>query len=217
MLVPRILPPLSLAALLVATAAGAQTTPPAGTAPPAASAVAPAVARQDEEAGLPVSLDRIRRGLAREDTLARAAEQEWRPMFRVEVDGQLPSFSTFIGEGESLSGPAPWGSMTHGDFLQMVTPPQARSFGASTNGDLLQVLATSLLSGFAVQGAMSAARAVPDIIRRGREAAARREVQQVLAELDRRRREEAQRQRAAEDERRKAEAAGVVAPPGPGR
>ena len=138
-------------------------------------------------------------------------------MFRVEVDGQLPSFSTFIGEGESLSGPAPWGSMTHGDFLQLVTPPQARSFGASTNGDLLQVLATSLLSGFAVQGALSAARAVPDIIRRGREAAARREVQQVLAELERRRREEEQRQRAAEDERRKAEAAGVVAPPGPGR
>lgn len=209
--VPRSLIPLSLALLALAAGAGAQTAPaaPRATAPAAASA-SPG---EPPDADLPVSLDRIRRGLSRQDTLASAAAQQWRPMFRVEVDGELPSFSAFIGEGESLTGPSPWGSMTHSDFLQMVTPPQARSFGASTNSDLLQVLATSLLSGFAVQGVMSAVQAVPDIIRRGREAAARREVQQVLQELERRRLEEEARQRATDEARRKAEAAGIVPPP----
>ncbi len=204
--------PTALALLLLAAPAGAQTAAAPATPPRAPAAADPPAAGQDD---LPVSLERIRRGLARDDTLARAAGREWRPMFRVEVDGQLPSFAAFIGEGESLTGPAPWGSMTHGDFLQMVTPPQARSFGASTNGDLLQVLATSLLANVALGGAVSAARAIPDIIRRGREAAARREVQRVVDEIERRREEEAARRQDEERRRQAAEAAGIVPPAAP--
>jgi hypothetical protein len=165
-----------------------------------------------DSADLPVSLDRIRRGLAQADTLQRAAARQRQPMFRIEVDGELPSFSTFIAEGESLASPAPWGGMTHAEFLTMVTPPQARAFGASTNGDLLQVLATSLLGGYAIQGASALIGKVPDLIRQGREAAARREVQQALADLERRRREADARAREADAERRRAEEAGLVEP-----
>lgn len=207
---PRVAP-LPLVLLILTATAVAQ---PAGTSagrppdpdPPAHSSPAPAAV------GLPVSLDRIRRDLARADTLARATVTDWQPMFRVEVDGQLPSFSVFIGEDESLSGPAPWGGMTHAEFMAMVTPPQARAFGASTNGALLQVLASSLATAYGVQGLTALARAAPDGIRRGREAVARREVQRTLAELERRQREERARAQAAEAERRKAEEAGLLAP-----
>ena len=113
-----------------------------------------------EDRALRTDLERIRRALARPDTLRAMIGEDGRVVFRVEVEGQLPRFADFIGRNESLVGPSPWGSMTHGDFLQLVTPPQAQSFGAFTNGDLLQVLATSLASAFVLNGAGKAAGAL---------------------------------------------------------
>lgn len=190
---------------------------PTSPAPPS-QAPPPDEAADPQTAGeLPVSLERIRRGLERDDTLLRAAGESRHPIFRIDVDAELPSFSAFIGEDESLSSPAPWGGMTHNEFLTMVTPPQARSYGAFTNGDLLQVLATSILGSYAMGGATALLGRVPDVIRQGREAAARREVQRTLAELERRRREEEARQKAEEAERKKAEEAGLTRPQSPPR
>lgn len=208
-------PLLLLAALATAATAAAR---PARAQPVPTPVMDSARAESDQPstpAGLPVSIERIRRELARADTLRRAADRQRQPMFRIEVDGELPSFSTFIAEGESLSAPAPWGGMTHAEFLGMVTPPQARSFGASTNSDLLQLVATSLLTGYAMQGTSSIIGKIPDIIRKGREAAARREVQQALANLERSRREQEARDQEAAAERRKAEDAGLVKPTPP--
>ena len=110
-------------------------------------------------------------------------------MFRVEVEGQLPTFQAFIGEDESLTGPTPFGSMTHGDFLNMVNPPLMRSFGSFTNTELLQVLATSLVSGAIVNGAVESIKGVRGMVRDRRSRLAQEEVQQVIAEVERRKRE----------------------------
>lgn len=201
---------LLIAMMVLPAGVWAQTAPAEPAAPARTPSSAGATAEQASEAELPVSLDRIREGLERPDTLARAAARADRPTFRVDIEGKLPSFAEFIGEGESLSGPAPYGGMTHNEFLSMVTPPQVRSFGASTNGDLLQVLATSLLSALAVQGASSAIARIPSFIRSARERAAREEVRQVLAELERRQAEARAREEAAEAERKKAIEAGRV-------
>jgi hypothetical protein len=185
-----------------------------------AQPVAPAAVPQASEPGVAsgaVSIDRIRRALERDAVLASALaelEREGRPVFRVEIEGELPSFSTFINEGESLLGPAPWGAMTHREFLAMVTPPQARPYGASTNGDLLQLLATSFGSALALNALTSTAKGIPAFIRHAKERAARKEVQQVLAELERRRAAEDAKAKADEAERRKAAAAGLIKPGG---
>ena len=150
------------------------------------------------------TLERIRRELARPDTLRSAVGDDGRVVFRIEVEGQLPRFSDFIGQDQSLVGTSPWGAMTHGDFLSMVTPPQARPYGAYTGGDLLQVLATSLASAFAIAGAVKAVDAVRDEAQERRSRSAVEEVRLVVAEIERRRAEEAARKQAEEEASRKA-------------
>jgi hypothetical protein len=165
-----------------------------------AASTAASAPGEAEAAGNAVDLERIRRELARPDTLRTQFGDDGRVVFRVEVEGQLPRFSDFIGRDESLVGPTPFGSMTHSDFVAMVTPPQARSFGAFTNGDLLQVLGTSLAAAFALNGAAKTV----DAFRSwwaGREvSSARAEIKEVLDANERQRIEEAARQRAAEAE-----------------
>ena len=163
---------------------------------------------------LPVSLERIRRDLARPDALRSSAERGRGPMFRVEIEAPLPRFSDFVGDGELLASPSPWGGMTHHEFLAMVTPPQARAYGAFTNGDLLQVVATSLASAYAVQGALGLVEGVKAMLRERRTSAAKAEVAEVLDTLERLTREN--ERLAREDEaRKKAAAAGLVKDPPP--
>jgi hypothetical protein len=157
------------------------------------------------------TLERVRRELARPDTLRRVVGDDGRVVFRVEVEGQLPRFSEFIGKDQPLVGTSPWGAMTHGDFLSMVTPPQAQPYGAFTGGDLLQVLATSLASAFAITGAVKAVEAVRGEVRERRSKAAEEEVQQVVAEVERRQAEEAARKAAEEEDAARKKAA--TAPP----
>lgn len=161
---------------------------------------------------LPVSLDRIRRELERPDTLRRSAERDERPMFSVEIEVPLPRFADFVGEGELLQSPSPWGGMTHSDFLAMVTPAQARAYGAFTNADLLQVVATSIASAYALNGAAGLVEDVKSMLRERRTRAAREEVLEVLATLERLQREQArlEQERA---ERKKAAEAGLIKDP----
>jgi hypothetical protein len=102
--------------------------------------------------------------------------------------------------------------MTHSDFLAMVTPPQARAFGASINGDLLQVVATSLASAYAVNGAVGLVEGFKSMMRDRRTREAREEVREVLETLERLRRED-ERLKKEEEERRKAAEAGLIKDP----
>lgn len=209
-----------LAAVLPALAEPAAAPLPQGETPAAVEAGGPG------EGSLAVDqayLDRIRRELARPDTLRAQFGDDGRVVFRVEVEGQLPRFADFIGRDESLVGTTPFGSMTHSDFVSMVTPPQARSFGAFTNGDLLQVLGTSLAAAFAINGAVRTADAFKSWWS-GREVkSAREEIKVVVdAAAERQRIEEAARQRAAEAEADRlaaieAERKALAAPREPGR
>jgi hypothetical protein len=162
------------------------------------------------------SFERIRRELGRPEVIRLSAFDDGRPVYRVEVEGQLPKFTDFLAEGERLGGPVAWGGLTHNEFLSMVTPKQAQPYGAFTNGDLLQVLATSFLTGLAFQGAAKGGGAlvqgVRGAIRSRQERAAREEVYRVVQELERRREEEA-RKKEEEEAKKKVGGDGSPKPP----
>jgi hypothetical protein len=178
-----------LATLLTAPPAFAQAGGQASAPPRSDSSVTQGADRMPPPPDLPVSLERVREGLARPDLLRAQFGDDGRVVFRVEVEGRLPTFQSFIGEDEPLTGPTPFGSMTHSDFLQMVTPSTMRSYQAFTTGELLQVLATSYVSGAILNGAAAAVKGVRGMVRERRSKLAREEVRQVIAELERRQRE----------------------------
>ena len=184
---------LLLTLLLAAPPAFARTEGRAGPAPAQATAGATAPNQDRSNGDLPVSLDRIRDGLQRPDLLHVEFGDDGRVVFRVEVEGRLPTFQEFIGKDTPLTGPTPWGSMTHRDFLERVTPPQMQSFGAFTPKQLLQVAATQALSGAAISGVFAAVKGVQGAIRDRQVRLAQEEVRQVLAELERRKQEAGQK------------------------
>lgn len=89
-------------------------------------------------ADLPVSLDRIRKGL--ENTPARELiplRREDLPRFYVEIVGK-PSFETFLQGFDLVNGPVPFGGMTHREFLSMVTPKELYSSAGFGAAEVLQ-------------------------------------------------------------------------------
>jgi hypothetical protein len=198
--------------LLAAPPAFAQADGQPPAAPASSSPPATAVVPSAGNAELPVSLVRIREGLVRPDLLRTQFGDDGRVVFRVEVEGRLPTFQAFIGEDTPLTGPTPFGSMTHSDFLDLVNPPLMRSFGSFTNTELLQVLATSLVSGAIVNGAAEAIKGVRGVLRDRRTRLAQEEVRQVIAEVERRKREAEQRK--ADDSAPPREGASPKAPEG---
>jgi hypothetical protein len=192
-----------LGVLLVLLACGlsvptlaAQPTPP----PPAdpQRPAQPPVVNVDE---LPISVERIQEGLQREPVLNLIPS---RPLFRIEVIEVRPRwFDVEIDWTEGRRGlPTPRTPVWHSEFLGMVTPREAQSFGAFTGTDLLQVMATSLVQGLATQAVTSTVR---NVLRERREAEAKREVDEAIARWKRER-------EAAEAERN---AASPEAPPRP--
>jgi hypothetical protein len=145
-----------------------------------AGAQAPPSAPAPAAGELPVSIDRIREALAR--TPETRITMPRPPDFFVEVDGRLPRVEDFITNESLRSTAALPAAVTHGEFLSMVTPAEARSFGSFSPSELAVVAATSL--GFAY-----AASTLPGLVRqawRDRQSErARKEVQAVLAELER--------------------------------
>ena len=129
------------------------------------------------EAGdLPVSLARIQRALARKPTLRLRSDKQ---VFRIEVFGRKPTIEDILGP-DYLKGPAPYGGMTHQEFLNMVTPKAVQGYAAFSNKEAFTVAATSLALQWALQRAIHKLETAKE--ERAREAA-RQEVQDALAEL----------------------------------
>jgi hypothetical protein len=132
----------------------------------------------DQTIELPVDLDRIQRALAKTPMLRFDAKN--RPVFRVQVFGDKPTIDDILGPGWQ-TGPVPHGSMTHQEFLNMVTPTEARGYAGFTNKEGMTVAATSLALQWTLQKAIRKFKETQDD--RQREAA-RREVLDALNALE---------------------------------
>jgi hypothetical protein len=126
---------------------------------------------------LPVSLARIRRGLSQPPAIRLKGD---RVVFRVEVLGRKPTIEDILGP-DYLKGPVPNAGMTHQEFLDMVTPKDVQGYAAFNNREALTVAATS----FALQWALQKAIHKFQTAQQDREReAARKEVQEALADLE---------------------------------
>jgi hypothetical protein len=126
---------------------------------------------------LPVSLERIQRALSRQPAIRFRGD---RVVFRVEVLGRKPTIEDILGP-DYLKGPVPYGGMTHQEFLNMVTPKDYQGYAAFNNREGMAVAATS----FALQWALQKAIHKFETAKQDREReAARKEVQEALAELE---------------------------------
>ena len=162
--------------LFAAMAAVAPQQQPQAPAAPAGSAEA-ASEPADPIPELPVSLDRIRRALLRPPAIRIQGD---RIVFRVEVLGRKPTIEDILGP-DYLKGPVPSGGMTHQEFLNMVTPKDFQGYAAFNNREGMTVAATS----FALQWALQKAIHKYETAKQDREReAARKEVQEALAELE---------------------------------
>jgi len=133
---------------------------------------------------LPVSLDRIQRGLAQKPRLRTESEK---PVFRVEVFGRKPTIEDILGP-DYLRGPVSGGAMTHQEFLAMVTPKDVQGYAAFSNSQAFTVAATSFAIAAAAQGVQWAVHKLGEAKQEREEAAAKREVLAALAALEEARR-----------------------------
>jgi hypothetical protein len=131
-----------------------------------------------EPEDLPISLARIQRKLSRPPAIRLQGD---RVVFRVEVLGRKPSIEDILGP-DYLKGPVPYGSMTHQEFLGIVTPKDVQGYAAFNNREALAVAATSFALKWALQRAIHKYETAKH--EREREAA-RKEVQDALADLER--------------------------------
>ena len=141
---------------------------------------APPAAQSTEE--LPVSLGRIQRALSAPPAIEL---KEQHPVFRLEVFGRKPTIEDILGENFWV-GPAPYGSMTHQEFLDFVTPKMAQPYQGFSGGHLLAQAALTMAQQWALKSAIKKYKQA--LTNREREAA-RREVMEALAALEKARRE----------------------------
>lgn len=157
--------------LMAALLAQQQPVTPARPAEPAPPATTPPAAID-----LPVDLDKIQQALSRPPAIRTTSA---RPVFRVEILAKNPTIEDILGP-DYLKGPVPYGSMTHQEFLNMVTPSEYRGMGVFTGGEALTVAATSIGLQWALMKAI-------DKVKQARteraKAAARKEVQDALDKL----------------------------------
>lgn len=106
-------------------------------------------------------------------------------MFRLEVFGKKPTLEDILGE-RFWVGPTPYGGMTHQEFLDMVTPKLAQPYAGFTGGYLVAEVGLALAEQWALKQALRKYRDAKE--EREREAA-RKEVMDALAALERARRE----------------------------
>jgi hypothetical protein len=132
---------------------------------------------------LPVSVDRIQRALAAPKPTLEFKEQH--PVFRLEVFGKKPTLEDILGE-KFWVGPTPYGGMTHQEFLDMVTPKLAQPYAGFTGKYLLAEVGLTLAEQWALKQAIMKFRDAKE--EREREAA-RKEVMDALAALEKARRE----------------------------
>lgn len=132
----------------------------------------------DQDIELPVDLERIQKALARTPMLR--FDDQNRPVFRVQVFGEKPTIDDILGK-DWAKGPVPYGGMTHQEFLNMVTPTEARGYSGFTNKEGMTVAATSLVLQWTLQKAIRKFKETKD--EREREAA-RKEVMDALNALE---------------------------------
>ena len=135
-------------------------------------------AKVDPSIVLPVDLDRIQRALAQTPRLQFDVQN--RPVFRVQVFGEKPTIDDILGP-DWAKGPVPHGGMTHQEFLNMVTPTEARGYAGFTNKEGMTVAATSFVLQWTLQKAIRKFNETQD--EREREAA-RKEVMDALNALE---------------------------------
>jgi hypothetical protein len=175
---------LDLAVLLVAATLAAGPSQAARASYPAAKPGGPSPAQldsasdSDDPADLPVSLDRIREKLSQPAAIKLDAQ---RGVYRVEVVGRQLSIEDILGP-DYLKGPVPVpaGGMTHQEFLNLVTPKDVQGYAAFSNKEAVTVAATSVAA-WALQKAIHKYEEAKED--RAREAA-RKEVQDALADLE---------------------------------
>lgn len=134
--------------------------------------------RPDE---LPVSVDRIQRALAAPPPIEL---KEQHPVFRLEVFGRKPTLEDVLGEKFWL-GPTPYGGMTHQEFLSMVTPKEFQPYAGFTGKYLLAETALTIAQTWALKAAI---RKFEDAKEAREREAARKEVLDALAALEKARR-----------------------------
>ena len=127
---------------------------------------------------LPVDLDRIRKALS--ETPRLKFDETQRPVFRVEIFGKSPTIEEIIGS-EWSTAPVPYGSLTHQEFLKMVTPSDLQGYGGLTNSEGATIAATSFLLQWTLQKAIRTYNETQDANKRE---AARKEVLEALKALE---------------------------------
>ena len=165
------------AALLAGSQQPAVPARPADSAEAQKSVSSAPVGTDDEGGDLPVSLERIQRALSRPPAIRLQGE---RNVYRVEIIGRKPTIEDILGP-DYLKGPTPAGAPTHQEFLDLVTPKDFQGYAAFSNREAMTVAATS----FALQWALQRAIHKFETAKQEREReAARKEVQDALAELE---------------------------------
>ncbi len=159
--------------IVMLTAAAPQQAAP----PPKQQKPDPPVAKIDPDA-LPVSIERIQKALARTPVLR--FDQYDKPVFRVQVFGEKPTIEEILGP-DFATRPVPHGTLTHREFLAMVTPKELQGYAGFSSSEGMTVAATSALLQWTLQKAIQKYRASSD--ERQREAA-RQEVLEALKALE---------------------------------
>ena len=113
----------------------------------------PARPPSPEEFG--VSLDRVKFALGRElRPLLKISPDQ--PTFRIEIIEKRKPFLPDLAESLKIAWqPVTTTGLYYDEFMSMVTPPQARPYGAFQNGELVQVALTSVLNSLLMSGARS--------------------------------------------------------------
>jgi hypothetical protein len=149
----------------------------------------PEPATKSQDAGQPtpgdlgVSLERVKFALGQAAPLRLRIVPD-APTFRVQVIEKRPfSLPSFRETLKIPRQPIPSGGIANYEFMNMVTPPQARPYGAFNSGELAQVAATSLISSLIMYGLKQAAGYAFDQYRQSVEARTREEVRHELEEF----------------------------------
>jgi hypothetical protein len=108
------------------------------------------------------------------------------PTFRVTIEARrkpiLPDFQETLKQ--PWQAPIP-GGIHNKEILDMITPPEARPYGAFVNQDLLEVAITTFLQQLGMRAAGRGLSSVGDALRDWREEQIRREVEEELAAFKR--------------------------------
>jgi hypothetical protein len=137
-------------------------------------------AQTDDPPGdLPVSIERIQRALARSPAIRLDKDH----VYRVEIIGRKPTIEDILGR-DYLKGPTPAGAPTHQEFLDLVTPKDYQGYAAYGNREGMQVAATSFAFATAQWALQKAIHKFETAKQERDREAARKEVQEALAELE---------------------------------